>query len=224
MHAHTYGKNSRRKAYKATAFILIAALLCTLTALYFAKVGAPLVAEIAEAEIRAQTVAAYVEANSNIHKLADFYGDFFEYEKNSEGEITLVRANTAGINSLVVHAQREVQASIDKITSGSIEIPAGAFTGISLIADKGGDISINVSPVGVVDVKINSFYYAEGINQTLHRLVMRITTTVHMLVPLKAQDVTVSMDFVLAEDILLGRVPDSYITGISQDNIFDLLP
>ena len=53
---------------------------------------------------------------------------------------------------------------------------------------------------------------------------MRITTTVHMLVPLKAQDVTVSMDFVLAEDILLGRVPDSYITGISQDNIFDLLP
>lgn len=224
MHAHTYGKCGKRNAVKLTAILLIIALTGTLTALYFVKVGAPLVAEIAEAEIRAQTVAAYVEANANIHKLADFYGEFFEYEKNNEGEITLARANTAGINSLIVHAQREVQASIDKITSGSVEIPAGAFTGISLIADKGGDISINVSPVGVVDVKINSFYYAEGINQTLHRLVMRITSTVHMLVPLKAQDVTVSMDFILAEDILLGRVPDSYITGISQDNIFDLLP
>ncbi len=222
MHAHTY--EHKRKGIRALTALAIIAVIATLTALYFVKVATPLVAEIAEAEIRAQTVAAYVDANAKIHKLSEFYGDFFEYEKNTEGEITLVKANTAGINSLVIHAQREIQASVNKITSGSVEIPAGAFTGISLIADKGADIGINVSPVGVVDVKINSFYYAEGINQTLHRLVMRVSTTIQMLVPLKAEDVTVSMDFILAEDILLGRVPDSYITGISQDNIFDLLP
>ena len=45
-----------------------------------------------------------------------------------------------------------------------------------------------------------------------------------MLVPMNADDVAVSMDFILSEDVILGRVPDSYITGISDDNIFDLLP
>ena len=66
--------------------------------------------------------------------------------------------------------------------------------------------------------------YTEGINQTIHRLVMRVQTTVRMLVPIRAEDIVVSMDFILAEQIIVGRIPDSYITGISEDNIFDLMP
>ena len=73
-------------------------------------------------------------------------------------------------------------------------------------------------------MSIGAYYYTEGINQTIHRLIMRVTGTVRMLVPMNADDVAVSMDFILSEDVILGRVPDSYITGISDDNIFDLLP
>ena len=71
---------------------------------------------------------------------------------------------------------------------------------------------------------LGSSFYTEGINQTMHRLIMRVQTTIRILVPLSAENVTVSMDFVIAEQIIVGRIPDSYITGISEDNIFDLLP
>ena len=92
------------------------------------------------------------------------------------------------------------------------------------MADKGTPVSINIAPVGAVNIAMGSYFYTEGINQTIHRLVMRVQTTVRMLVPVRAEDVSVSMDFILAEQIIVGRIPDSYITGISDDNIFDLMP
>ncbi len=215
-------KKLRRLKLIAALAVLIAVIAAVIG--YFESVAKPLVKELAEADIQALTVSAFIEANSKIKNFSKFYGEFFSYDKNDAGEITLIKANTPAINSLTIYAQEAMQKAMNKITDYDVEIPTGAFTGLSILADKGHPLSINIAPVGVVNVSIGSYYYTEGINQTIHRLIMRVTGTVRMLVPLDAEDVTVSMDFVLAEDIVLGRIPDSYITGISDDNIFDLLP
>ena len=212
------------KKLKIVIALIVAVCLVAAVVGYFDSVAKPLVKELAEANIQALTVSAFIAANAKIRDFSSFYGDFFSYEKNTEGEITLIRANTPAINSLTIYAREALQKEMDKITDHDVEIPTGAFTGLSVLADKGHPVSINVAPVGIVNVSIGSYYYSEGINQTIHRLIMRVSGVVRMLVPLDAEDVTVSMDFVLSEDVILGRVPDSYITGISDDNIFDLLP
>lgn len=219
------GPAGEKKKFKRriVCLILLAVAIASVAG-YFNNIALPLVKELAEADIYAKTVSAYIAANSKIKTFSAFYGEFFEYEKNSEGEITLIKANSTNINSLTVYAQQSMQEAVDKLDDYKVELPSGAFTGLSLLADKGTPVKINVAPVGAVNVTLGSSFYTEGINQTMHRLIMRVQTTIRILVPLSAENVTVSMDFVIAEQIIVGRIPDSYITGISEDNIFDLLP
>ena len=218
-------RNAKGSGRIKIVIALVVIILIIVSAVgYFESVATPLVKELAEADVQAMIVSSFIEANAKIKKFSEFYEAFFSYEKNDSGEITLIKANTPAINSLSIYAQEAMQKSLDKITDYDVQIPTGAFTGLSVLADKGHPVSINIAPVGVVNVSIGSYYYTEGINQTIHRLIMRVTGTVRMLVPMNADDVAVSMDFILSEDVILGRVPDSYITGISDDNIFDLLP
>lgn len=216
-------KFKRKTKIKIISLLIVVAIV-GLVFMYYTKTVSPLVVETAEAEVKEMTSAIVNEATLRLKNYKAFYDEFYTYEKNDVGEITLVRANTASINLMTVYARRAVQEGLSSLTDGKIHIPVGAFSGLSLLADKGSKIEINVVQVGTADTKINSYYYSEGVNQTLHRLVLRVTATVRMLIPLKAEDVEVVTDIILAEDIIVGRIPDSYITGISDDNIFDLLP
>ena len=83
---------------------------------------------------------------------------------------------------------------------------------------------MTVLPVGTVQIGLHSYFFSEGINQTLHRIVMRIETTSEIMIPFKTETVRLTTDLLISEDVIVGKVPDSYITGISEDNIFDLLP
>lgn len=216
-------KFKRKTKIKIIALLIVVAIVA-LIFMYYTKTVSPLVVETAEAEVKEMTSAIVNEATLRLKNYKAFYDEFYAYEKNDAGEITLVRANTASINLMTIYARRAVQEGLSSLTDGKIHIPVGAFSGLSLLADKGSKIEINVVQVGTAETKINSYYYNEGVNQTLHRLVLRVTATVRMLIPLKAEDVEVVTDIILAEDIIVGRIPDSYITGISDDNIFDLLP
>lgn len=215
--------NKIKRLKKLEAILILFAIVVAIIAYYNLTIK-PLVIELAEAEIKKVTINALNEGALKLKTYKAFYNDFYEYQKNNDGEIILIKANTSNINLMSITAQNELQKCINALSKDKISIPAGAFTGSAWLADKGDAIEINVMPVGGVEAKINSYYYNEGINQTLHRLVLKVTTTVRVIVPVKAQDVTVTTEILLAEDIIAGRVPDSYVTGISDDNIYDLLP
>lgn len=214
----------KNKKLGALSLLLVFLVAVLGSVIYYNRSVSPLVKELAESEIKKKTVDAVVNGALKLKVYEVFYGDFYEYEKNNEGEIVLVRSNTASINAMNVYAQKEIQNSINSLKNDKISIPAGAFTGSSWLADKGNGVELNVLPIGAVETKLNSYFYHEGLNQTIHRLVLKVTTTVKIIVPIKAEDVSVSLEFLLAEDLIQGRVPDSYVTGISDDNIYDLLP
>ena len=214
-------KNVKRKFW---AVIILVSLIVSGAVIYYNRTISPLVVGLAEAEIKKITINAITRGSLKLKTYEAFYGDFYEYEKNNEGEIVLVRSNVSNINLMNLYAQKEIQKCLNGLENDKISIPAGAFTGSSWLADKGDGIELNVVPVGSAETKLTSYFYHEGLNQTLHRLVLKVTSTVKIIVPIKAEDVTITSEFLIAEDLIQGRVPDSYVTGISDDNIYDLLP
>ncbi len=214
----------KKARFKNIGILILISVIITLAVVYYNNTISPLVIDLAESEIKKITVNAITDGTIKLKTYEAFYNDFYSYERNAEGEIILVKANTSNINLISIYAQKELQKSINRLENKKISIPAGAFTGSSWLADKGKGITINVMPIGAVETKINSYFFNEGINQTLHRLVLRVTSTVRVVVPIKAEDVTITTDILLAEDVIAGRVPESYVTGISDDNIYDLLP
>lgn len=208
---------------KIITLVVFAAIIASVF-LYYNKVAYPFVKELAVTETR-QKASVYINnACDSIKNTVAAYDGFYNYEKNNEGEVVLVSAKTAAINQAYIIAQTTIFNEIYKLNDSIIEIPVGAFTGSSILASFGASVPINLSVVGESQAEWNSYFYNEGINQTLHRVVLTVITTVEILIPMNTETVVLTTDLVIAEDLIIGRVPDSYITGISEDNIFDLLP
>ena len=73
---------------------------------------------------------------------------------------------------------------------------------------------------------VGSVFSAAGVNQTTHRIEMTITVDLFIAVPTAHTSVQVETPFVIAESVLLGKVPDAYtvVTGDDQTTtgqIFD---
>jgi sporulation protein YunB len=213
-----------RKRKKRIIMIAITLLLAFLIAWFASSVVLPLVTNIAESKARAETLNAINTAAQKLRNFAAFHQSFFTYEKNKDGEIVLVSANSSSINQLYIMAQSEMQRSLNSLAESVIRVPLGAFTGITSLSGMGPAINIRYSAVGTSEALWNSYFYNEGINQTMHRVILRITTTVKMLIPVRASNFTITTDILISEDIVIGRVPEFYLSGITKSNMYDLLP
>ena len=73
------------------------------------------------------------------------------------------------------------------------------------------DIPLQVSSLGFVRAEYRSDFSSAGVNQTRHRIIIMMTATVNVYVPFYAADFTVTRDFLIAETILVGEVPEALI-------------
>jgi len=216
-----------KKKLKKYFILLLVILAVSLIFNHFYQVSYPLIVELSEAEAENYVNQAVNEAAKRIVELRSFYEDFYTYEKNNDGEIVLVKANTASINQMMAFAQIEIQSALNELEDLSIELHIGAFTGSSMFAKSGPVIKIHIIPVGNAVTEWESYYYNKGINQTIHRLILRVAAKVSLVIPVKAKDCVIMTDIIIAEDVIIGRVPDTYVGDIDSDdfgdNIFDIL-
>jgi sporulation protein YunB len=218
-----YTINKRTKLRRIRLILFLASILGIIF-LYFNNVVLLFVSQKAEFEAKVMALDAINKAGSIIRSLESFFGDYYDYKVNNDGEVVLITSNSANINKMQVAARAETQRALAKLSNSELTIPLGAFTGSSLLSDWGPDINLKLSIIASSETVWNSYFYNEGINQTIHRLILRINTQLHILIPARAADVNIIADFIIAEDVILGRVPDSYINGLNSDNVFDLIP
>ena len=213
-----FKRENRRK--RIALFLLLAIVAGAIA--FYAAVVFPTIRAISTEQTRAVTLQAINRAGVNIRSFEGFYGEFYEYHKNEAGDIVLITSNHANINAMMLFAQKEIQDTLDAVENWEIRVPLGAFSGSAFLSEFGPEITMTVLPVGTVQIGLHSYFFSEGINQTLHRIVMRIETTSEIMIPFKTETVRLTTDLLISEDVIVGKVPDSYITGISEDNIFDL--
>lgn len=61
------------------------------------------------------------------------------------------------------------------------------------------------------DAEFHNAFSEAGINQTSHRIEMEVTITMLILTPVGTEDVTASSTVVVAETVIVGTVPGSYV-------------
>lgn len=213
----------KKFAGKVVAILILPAILLGVFA-YYMKIVYPLVREIAESETAQITTQLINNALEKIKPSLLAYGSFYSYEKNAGGEIVFVSADGVAMNQAYIMIKTAVFNSIKTLENYTLNIPVGAFTGLSVFAEDGSDIPIKVMPIGNSDVEWVSEFQEKGINQTLHRILIEVDTEVVIHIPVKTESIHVKNAFVISENLVVGRVPESYITGATEDDTFDLLP
>ena len=78
--------------------------------------------------------------------------------------------------------------------------------------------------MGNIDTNFISEFTPAGINQTLHKLFMEVTATVHIIIPGAENKVTTITQVLIEESIIIGKIPDVYLGTQTADVTYNLVP
>ena len=138
------------------------------------------------------------------------YDELFTIEKNSKGDISIIKSNVIQVNEIVSDIALNIQKEIDDEGRNKIEIPMGSFTGISLLAGRGPGIPIKISSIGNIETDLKSEFTSKGINQTLHRVFLQVDCEVSILTPYNNITKKISNQILIAENVIVGNIPETY--------------
>lgn len=139
------------------------------------------------------------------------YEDLVEIHKDKNGRVVLLQPNSILINKIVSSTTARVSESLGNMREESVSIPMGQISGATLLAGYGPKIKVKIIPCGQVHVDIVNQFDEAGVNQTRHLIYCQIKTSLKVAVPLMDEDITVSTKVPLAETIIIGDVPRTYV-------------
>ena len=141
------------------------------------------------------------------------YSDLVIVDKNSEGNIVLISANSHKVNYLTREIIRLTDKQLESKLNNGVPVPIFAFTGIGIVSGLGKPVNLKTLSVSSVECEFNSTFSSVGINQTLHSIYVKIKCEVQFSIPLKKSIETHESSVLISENILVGKVPDIYLNG-----------
>ncbi|MDT8900994.1 sporulation protein YunB [Anaeroselena agilis] len=130
---------------------------------------------------------------------------------DSRGRVVFIQPNTMEFNRLAADTTIKVQEALKQITDEKVYIPVGQVLGSQLLASWGPPIVVTIIPIGTVQVKVVDKFEQAGINQTRHMVYLFATTHVRIVVPLVSSTVSVNTQVPIAEYVVVGEVPSTYV-------------
>lgn len=175
----------------------------------FDKIIAPTVLLVADSEMRAKTLDVI---NKNI---VEVYTEKFDYdnlinvEKDSLGDIKMLKADTIKLNDLATEVAIKSQADIKEIGSIGVKMPIGYITKNNIMSYWGPSITVKMEPIGRVEVSYDSIFESAGINQTRHKILVDVKTNLKIILPLQSKEVEVVNQIPISDTVIVGEVPKS---------------
>ena len=206
-------KNAFRRPHRrggrlpALLAALSAGLLAVSLLLFFQDISS----EIAVSDASDAVSVRVNRAIAEIMREEDWSGaSFVVFEKSDSGDITAVSSNVAKINELSAAVLERVIGATENDTL-SVSIPAGNFTGLGLLSGRGPQIPIKIVMLTTSSVGFNSSIVTAGINQSRHRIELSVSVDVDILVPWCKRSTTVLTDVLIADTVIVGKVPETYL-------------
>ncbi len=206
----------------ALTLFVAAFIFCTV---YFRSNIVPTVMGSAVAEVRAMCTETINSAVTAVVGGGVEYDDLFSVVRDDAGNIEMVQANSPEINMVAREIAGLAQANLDALDLKEISIPIGTFTGLALLTGLGPDVTISVMPIGSALCDFVSYFIAAGINQTLHKIYIDVHAEINIITPLDEPTITVKAEVLVAENLIVGEVPEFYFGGsMLNGGYLDLTP
>lgn len=139
------------------------------------------------------------------------YGDFVTITTDGLGKVTALTSNTAANSRFKRQVVEAVARQLTTLDSDALSVPLGTLTEQPLLLGKGPSVRVRVDSVGEVTADYANSFTAAGVNQTLHRVSLDITATIYLFLPGKILPVSVSSSVCVAETVIVGETPDTYL-------------
>lgn len=139
------------------------------------------------------------------------YDRIVYFEKDLNGRITALKTNMSEVNRLKTDILNLINDEILALDASQIGVPLGSLILPELLSGRGPVIPVQILAIRNSDASFSSDFTEAGINQTLQKLTMTISVDVTILVLGETDSFTVSSQVVVAETVIVGQVPDTFL-------------
>ena len=168
----------------------------------------PLVFSLAEARSAAMATRALNAALTEALEDGVDYDDLMNVRMDDGGQVSLLSANTMRMNALAERAGDAALRKLETVSAQKVDVPLGAALGLTLLAGSG---PRSIVPVGSVQTDFETEFEACGINQTRHKVYLQLSASIRIVIPTGAKTTNVTANMLVAESIIVGKVPESFV-------------
>ncbi len=171
----------------------------------------PAVLNIAEEELKREATTIINETALDIYSNQFNYSDMIITEKDNDGNITMLRADTVKLNYLSSRLVLASNEKIGKLQEMGLKVPLGYMTKNLIFYNLGPKIDINMNQIGNITSSYESVFESAGINQTRHKIYLHVNMKMKIVIPLNSKDVEIACEIPIAETIIVGKIPNTAI-------------
>ena len=139
------------------------------------------------------------------------YDRIVYFEKDLNGRITALKTNIGEINRLKTDVLNIINDEILSTDESSLGVAIGSLFLPEFLSGKGPKLPVKILVIRNSEADFYSDFSAAGINQTLHKLNMEVFLDVTVLVLGSTAEFTISSHMVVAETVIVGDVPETYL-------------
>ena len=203
---------NRKRRNRRRVLLALAFLIPVLIMLFLRFSVAPVVQELAKA--RVDNRASYV-INEAVETLLREdrvnYEDIILLEKDMNGSVTALKTNMNEINHLKTQILSVIDVMLLDMDINEIGLPLGSVILPELFSGTGPKLPVKVLSISRSDAEFRNEFKEAGINQSLQQIMMDVIITMTILTPVGTETVTTVSQIVVAETVIVGSVPDSYV-------------
>lgn len=202
-------RRSRRRGRPLAWGPLLLVGLLVAAALGFAGLEAcirPLAIETAAIEAKkfaTETVQTAVQ--QELAKEGAAYAQLVHIARGEDGAVRAISSDAAAQSALQARLTLAVQRAAGVYKD--VGVAAGTLTGWALLHGRGPKVPLRITLNGSARAQILSNFDSAGVNQTRHRLTLRMTVELCTFLMGDADTRQISVDVPLAETIIVGEVP-----------------
>ena len=202
---------ARKLRYFVSILIFLLALTLSCFVLLRGKYR-PVIRSLAETQVKNATSDLTNDAIAKQIAAGNIaYDRIVYFEKDLNGRITALKTNIGEINRLKTDILNIINDEILALDTSDIGIPLGSLFLPEFFSGKGPVIPVHILSIRNSDAAFASDFSQAGINQTLHRVNMEVSIDVAVLVLGQASSFTITSEVVVAETVIVGEVPDTFL-------------
>lgn len=219
-------KNLRKQRQRRLIVVFLSLFLIIAAALSWAAWFLKTTVEPAMEEIGTMRARSLVTKMVN-KSINDQFRETIDAEKliihklNEKGETVMVQADTKAINLLITEISAELQEEYRNMEEDILHVPAGALLGSKIFSQTGPKVRMRIIPLSVSGMDFKTEFETQGINQTKYKVYIKLKSQVKVLAPFSSDTIDTVNTILIAEAVILGTVPDSYVQ-VPKEDILDV--
>lgn len=213
-------RHRRFNVLLVSLFLIVLSVICAFS-WFFKTTIEPNLEDVGKMRARAMVTRMVNKAVNDQFKEELDTGDLIIRKTDERGQMEMLQANTKAINLLITEISKELQDEYMKMEPDRFQVPAGTVLGSKIFSQAGPNTELKIIPLSVSGIDFKTEFEAQGINQTKYKVYIILKSQVKVLAPFVSDTFDMSSTILVAEAVILGGVPDSYVQ-VPEEDILDV--